>query len=81
MEEWVILRNYEFRNSGIANYEKFLNPIIPQFLNFTQHSNIPFIHCSMIPVGLSFVLQIGVRRRKIENCGADHGHWRWIGRM
>jgi hypothetical protein len=29
MELWVIFMNYEFRNSGVANYEKFLNSITP----------------------------------------------------
>jgi hypothetical protein len=44
----------------------------------TKNSWNPSFH---VPVGLSFVLQIEVRRRKMETGGADYDHWRWIGRM
>ena len=46
------------------------------------HSFItPLLQYSILKTGLSFVLQIGVGRRKMENHGADHSHWRWIGRV
>ena len=52
-----------------------------QYSIISVSQNFHFTHPSIIPVGLSFVLQIGVGRRKMENHGADHSHWRWIGRV